>query len=201
MMAAELARVRATFDDFTSLERALGSLKGAEGVRDYEAFGPVNLGHLQHLMPSVPSNREGSGALGWMKAAMGALSDALLGIKGSAVRFHATVGAAIGLFTLFYLVCVLTSHIYKIVVGGKPPVSNVPYVVPGYEGTILFGAIGAFIAVLYYARLLRGFRTPADYDTRSSEDSFGVHVLCVPEFTLSTIELLKTAGAGEVNEY
>jgi molybdopterin-containing oxidoreductase family membrane subunit len=93
----------------------------------------------------------------------------------------------------------MTSIIYGLIVGGKPPISNLPYIIPTYEGTILFGAIGAFVAGLIYASLkLRRF--PADYDTRFSGDSFGIDIDCRPEERDQLANLLKNAGAVEVYE-
>jgi len=89
--------------------------------------------------------------------------------------------------------------IYNIIVGGKPPVSRVPYVVPTYEGTILIGSIGAFIAVLVYA-CLRSRTVPADYDRRFSGDTFGIDVECRDEERGRLIDLLRGAGAVEVYE-
>ena len=48
--------------------------------------------------------------------------------------------------------CITTSLIYGLVVGGKPPVPNVPFIIPAYEGTNLFGSVAAFAGCLLYAR-------------------------------------------------
>lgn len=166
-------RVRGVFDDWDAMKDALGALKQtrfAVGDGSYTAYGPVNLKEIEDLMPA----------------------------KSSYVRGWATGGAFLGLAT-FFTMCVMTSIIYSIVVGGKPPISNVPYLIPAYEGTILFGAICAFMAGLIYAFRKLG-PVPADYDTRFSGDAFGVEVTCEAEERDQVTELLRNAGAVEVYE-
>jgi hypothetical protein len=161
--------LRAVFDDYQHFEDALRALKSAR-VRRYEAFGPTNLSEIEDLMPK----------------------------KGSYVRGWSTVGGIIGL-AMFFVMCVTTSLIYSLYTGGKPPVSNVPFVIPAYEGTILVGAIFGFIAVLIYMMLgLHG--VPRDYDLRYSEDSYGIEVRCKPGERVKIENLLQGAGAVEVQE-
>ena len=164
-----MASVRAVFDDWEHFKSALAMLKRTRGRR-YTAYAPVNLKAVQDLMPE----------------------------KSSLVRGWSTSCAGLGLLT-FFLMCVLTSLIYSLVVGGKPPVSNIPYVVPMYEGTILVGAIGAFLAALAYARL-RSRALPSDYDIRFSGESFGIDVECRAGEQERLTSMLKEAGAVEVYE-
>lgn len=161
--------IRAKFNKFEAFERALGSLKSA-GEQDYEAYGPINLEELAPLMPR----------------------------KGSPIRGIATVAAIIGLALFFYM-CIASSLIYDLIVYGKPSWSNVPFVIPGYEGTILFGAFGAFIAVLILARLFIQ-KPPPEYDVRFSGDLFGIVVSCGAERCAKIRELLQDAGAVEIDE-
>ncbi len=163
----EEAVVRGLYEDFERFEAALRTLK-ERGVRCYEAYGPTNLEEIEDLMPS----------------------------KGSRVRVWDTSGAIIGLAT-FWIMCVTTSLIYGLIVGGKPPVSNVPFIIPAYEGTILTGSIMAFLAILWYASL--GPRWPGrDYDPRFSEDRYGIDVHCSPGDRAEMSSLLRDAGAVEV---
>lgn len=164
-----LHRIKALFEDPESLERALGSLK-ASGAQDYEAYGPTNLAYMSELMPG----------------------------KRSFVRPVATVNAIIGLVLFFYM-CVATSLIFKLITGGKPPWSNVPFVIPTYEGTILFGAIGAFLAALFFAKIFT-LKTPPEYDRRFTSSNWGVNVYTTSEKIGSIVEILKNAGAVEIDE-
>lgn len=168
-MMAETALIRARFEDFGSFEHALHALSHSS-FTDYEAYGPVNLAEIEYLMPR----------------------------KGSAVRGCATMGAVVGLVTLF-LVSVLSSRIYDLVVGGKPPVTALPFIIPAYEGTILMGAIAAFVAVIALSRL-EGRNPPPAYDRRFGQDSFGITVNCNAAEVDQAIELLERAGAAEVEK-
>lgn len=164
-----MAVVRGVFDDWEAFKGALGSLKEERG-HGYTAYAPISLKEVEDLMPD----------------------------RTSFVRGCSTSCAFLGLAT-FFIMCVATSLIYSIIVGGKPPISNIPYVIPTYEGTILLGGIGAFIAVLIFACLTRT-SLPTDYDTRFSSDSFGIDVDCRPNEREKLTDLLKDAGAVEVYE-
>lgn len=166
---ADTKRVQARFEDFERFKDALRKLKDS-AMRDYEAYGPTNLQDIEDLMPP----------------------------RRSLVRHWATSGGIIGLAS-FWLMCVWSSVIYNLVVGGKPPISNVPYVIPAYEGTILLGSIGAFVAAILYA-LLGLHNVPPDFDPRFTQDSYGIQVQCKPSEEKRIIELLNNSGAVEVYE-
>lgn len=162
-------KVKAVFFNYRRFVEGLKSLKEAHYM-DYTAFGPTNLHEVEHLMP----------------------------LKGSPVRFSATLGAILGLIT-FWLMCIFTSQIYMLITGGKPPVSNVPFIIPAYEGTILTGSVFAFIAVLIIAAL-GSHLPPADYDPRYSENAYGIELLCDGDRADKAVKLLEDAGASEVNQ-
>ena len=159
--------VRARFERLEDLEQALQKLKDT-GMKRYEAYGPVDLKCLEDLMPR----------------------------QGSAVRHAATIGGIIGLFSFWYM-CVAAALIYSLYVGGKPPVSNVPYVIVMYEGTILLGSIFAFFAGIGLARLWPR-KPPPEFDPRYSGSSFGVHVQCEPAQEEQVRSLLTESGAVEI---
>lgn len=161
--------IRAIFGSFTDFERALRSLMES-GQRRYEAFGPIDLKDVEDLMPR----------------------------RGSSVQVFATAGAFIGL-VLFFLMCVAASLLYGQVVGGKPPVSKAPFIIVSYEGTILLGAMAAFIATIVLARL-RPRKPAPDYDPRFSGADFGIDVYSDPDERNQVVELLREAGAVEINE-
>ncbi|MCL5103718.1 MAG: DUF3341 domain-containing protein [Armatimonadetes bacterium] len=166
---ADLVGIRARFDDYEAFKQALGMLKDAR-MRRYEAFGPTNLEEIENLMPD----------------------------KGSLVRVWATGGGFTGLVT-FWILCIATALIYGLIVGGKPPISNVPYIIPAYEGTILLGSVAAFIMGLFYARL-RPQELPPDYDPRFSGDSYGIVIWCEHSERERVVRQMNEAGAVEVNE-
>lgn len=159
--------VRARFEDYHGFVDTLKLLRDS-GAQRYEASGPINLAEVEHLMPESRSY----------------------------VRGYSTLGAIAGL-VIFYLMCRQSSLLYSLITGGKPPVSNVPFVIVAYEGTILLGAIAAFFATLALARLAR-WRIPPDYDPRTTGDSFTITVQCRPEERESMAGLLRDSGASEV---
>lgn len=167
---AESLQIAARFDDFEAFKHALETLKESR-VRRYEAYGPTNLKEIENLMPG----------------------------KGSRVRVWATSGAIVGL-AAFWIMCVFTALIYSLYVGGKPPVSNVPYIIPAYEGTILMGSIGAFFAGLMYA-FMGLHELPSNYNPRFSQDSYGIEVYGKHRDRERYASLLRDAGAVEVNEF
>jgi len=168
-MRIEPDRVRARYDDFNNFRRGLLALKHAH-IHSYHAFGPTNLVDVDELMP----------------------------VRFSPVRGFAIFAGFIGL-VMFWVMCITTSDIYSLVVGGKPPISNVPFVIPAYEGTILSAAVIGFAVALVIAAI--GFhQPPADYDPHFSEDSYGVEVLCRLEERTHIMDLLRNTGAVEVHE-
>ena len=118
--------------------------------------------------------------------------------RGSTVRIYATVGALIGLSSFFFM-CTASSLIYNLVTGGKPPISNWPFIIVSYEGTILLGAISAFFAVWALARL-PSWGGVAPSGGQFCGDSFGIVVECLPEQRGSVVDLLNASGASEINE-
>ena len=165
----ERLALRAIYSDMEKLRHGLQALKEA-GISDYEAYGPVNLAELERFMPT----------------------------KGSSVRIWSYVGAIVGLISFFYM-CIWTSLIYNLTTGGKPPVSNVPFLVVSYEGTILIGSIAAFIAALALARL-RPRRLPREYDPRFSGTDYGIVARVSPSERDRVMNTLKESGAAEINE-
>lgn len=164
------ATIRARFDDYDAFKTALMGLHDNE-VGQYTAYGPTSLDEdeIRELMPE----------------------------KRSPVRLWATIGAIVGLVS-FWLMCILTSLVYDLITGGKPAVSNVPFVVPAYEGTILVGSIFGFFAGLYFARL--DIIEPANYDPSFVQTDYGIDVKPSLFKRNQVIDLLKDAGATEINE-
>jgi len=102
----------------------------------------------------------------------------LLGRGKSPVRYWTLIGALCGLVGGFAL-AIGSALVEGLIVGGKHPVSIIPYCVVGFEGTILLGALGNFIGMLIHARLPK-WKTPAGYDWRFSQDKFGLFIAAPP---------------------
>ncbi|HBA87287.1 MAG TPA: NrfD family oxidoreductase membrane subunit [Geobacter sp.] len=94
----------------------------------------------------------------------------------SPVRLFTLAGALSGLVGGFWLAAG-TSMVNRLIVGGKPPLSWIPFCVIGFEGTILLGSLANFLGLIIFARLYR-LRTVSHYDPRFSRDKFGLVVSC-----------------------
>lgn len=114
--------------------------------------------------------------------------------KVSPVRLWTLVGGLTGCAAGFAMT-IWMSLDYPTVVGGKPLASVLPYVVIGFELTILIGALSTLAGLAFHS-----WRTnqKAPYDGRFSDDHIGIFVPC-PEERRSAVEnLLRSSGATEV---
>ena len=124
--------------------------------------------------------------------------DAVLAKKESPVRLFTLVGGLTGVsFGFFYAIA--TSLDWPLVVGGKPIVSIPPFVVIGFETTILLGALVTVLGMLLNAKLPRLGRAPG-YDPRFSSDKFGIVAFGGPALLDTAREVLRGAGAEEVRD-
>ncbi len=114
--------------------------------------------------------------------------------KPSPVRFWTLFGGLTGCAAGFAMT-IWMSRDYPTVVGGKPLASVLPYVVIGFELTILFGALATLAGLAFHA-----WRTnqKAPYDGRFSDDLIGIFVPCESDRRSAVEELLREAGATEV---
>ncbi|HEY3308520.1 MAG TPA: quinol:electron acceptor oxidoreductase subunit ActD [Desulfuromonadaceae bacterium] len=135
---------------FSSAGRLTEAVKHAcsAGFYQMDYFSPVKLGELDRVM-ALPK---------------------------SPVRFWTLTGALSGLAGGFWL-AIGTALVNSLVVGGKPPVSLIPYCVIGFEGTILLGSIANLIGLILHSRLFRLKLSP-HYDRRFSRDKFGLLIGC-----------------------
>ncbi|UCD24788.1 MAG: DUF3341 domain-containing protein [Gemmatimonadota bacterium] len=119
---------------------------------------------------------------------------AAIGHKVSSVRVWTLIGGLLGVTTGFAMTLWM-SYDYPIVVGGKPLGSIVPYVVIGFELTILFGALATLAGVAFNA-----WKTnqPGPFDPRFTNDTIGIFVPCEEDRTGPIEELLTSNGATEV---
>ncbi|MBI4500244.1 MAG: DUF3341 domain-containing protein [Gemmatimonadetes bacterium] len=117
-----------------------------------------------------------------------------VGHPASPVRVWTLVGGLTGCFTGFAM-SLWMSYDYPVVVGGKPLGSVLPYVVIGFELTILFGALATIMGLIVHAVL--GYR-PAAYDPRFTDDHIGLFVPCPVERRPQVEQVLKSTGAVDV---
>lgn len=117
----------------------------------------------------------------------------------SPVRYATFTGAVAGLVTGLGL-ALLTTAVWDLATGGKPVYSIVPFLVVGFELSILLGALATLAGLLIFARL-PDVRFPAPgYRPSFTDDQFGVWVSCPPDRVGEARELLSSSGAVEVQE-
>jgi molybdopterin-containing oxidoreductase family membrane subunit len=113
----------------------------------------------------------------------------LLGYGKSPVRFWTLAGALTGLIGGFSL-AIGTALVNGLIVGGKYPVSIIPYCIVGFEGMILLGSLANFMGFLFYSRPYH--HTRLRYDPRYSRNLFGLEVAAPP----NELERLRQVMAG-----
>jgi hypothetical protein len=113
----------------------------------------------------------------------------------SPVRLFTLVGGLTGCAAGFGMTLWM-SYDWPTVVGGKPIGSLPPYVVIGFELTILLGALSTVAAVALFSILMG--RRGVPYDPRFSDDQIGVFVPATQDLAKQLEQLLRNAGAVEV---
>jgi len=102
-----------------------------------------------------------------------------LKIKKSRVGWFTLCGGILGFISGFGLAIFTATH-WNLIVGGKPIVAIIPFVVVGFEATILGSVFGNVIGLLTQMRL-PSFRWFKYYDPRCSGEHFGVLAACEVE--------------------
>ena len=114
----------------------------------------------------------------------------------SKVRAFTLVGGLTGLF-LGFLMQIWMSWEWPIKIAGKAFASIPPYVIVGFELTILFGGVLTLIGMLLVGRL---YPRPLDkaYSSRFSAEEFGVVVTVGDRDVAEVDALLRSLSAKEV---
>lgn len=112
--------------------------------------------------------------------------------KNSPVRFWTLGGTLLGVIGGFVL-SIWTASVNDLIVGGKHPVSIIPYIVIAFELGVLSGAICNFLGFIYHARLGRKEMLPG-YDLSFSRDKFGLFVASRPSDAPRICALMTEAG-------
>jgi molybdopterin-containing oxidoreductase family membrane subunit len=94
----------------------------------------------------------------------------------SKVGWFTLAGGIIG-FISGFLLAAFTASRWNLMVSGKPVMAWVPFVIVGFEFTILFAVFGNVMGLISQARLPH-FEADAGYDPRFSGDRFGVLASC-----------------------
>ena len=118
--------------------------------------------------------------------------------KRSRVGYFTLMGGIVGFFTGFALAA-YTAVQWNIIVSGKPVVAWIPFLIVGFEFTILFAVFGNVVGLLTQARLPE-FDTLKVYDPRFSGEYFGIVASC-DEGEEQEVKDFLTKMGGEVNTF
>jgi molybdopterin-containing oxidoreductase family membrane subunit len=98
--------------------------------------------------------------------------------KKSRVGYFTLAGGVIGFLSGIGL-AIYTGVQWNLVVSGKPVVALIPFLIVGFEFTILFAVFGNVLGLLLQTNLPE-FKSLRFYDQRCSGDHFGLLVSCAP---------------------
>jgi molybdopterin-containing oxidoreductase family membrane subunit len=124
-------------------------------------------------------------------------ADAIMAPKFSPVRLWTLAGALAGLTGGFSL-AIGSALVNSLIVGGKHPVSPIPYCVIAFEGTILLGTLANLTGMLVHARLGRK-KLPPHYDGRFTQDKFGMLIACEADELPQATALAQSTNPREVH--
>jgi len=127
------------------------------------------------------------------------VDDALID-KPSRVRLWTLIGGLAGVTTGFAMT-IWMSYDWEIVVGGKALASIPPYVIIGFELTILFGGLMTVVGLAVHGGLPHGRfgRNDPGYSPRFSAEDFGLTIRCKERDVVEVDGLLRAFGAKEVS--
>jgi hypothetical protein len=114
----------------------------------------------------------------------------------SKVRRFTLIGGLLGA-SFGYWVAIWTSEYWPLVVGGKAIASWIPYTIIGFEMMVMVGALSTVFGMFILNGIPRIVVDPA-YRAPFSHGDYGIHVDCAPDQESAAMELLKKAGASEV---
>ena len=123
--------------------------------------------------------------------------DDALDAKPSSVRLYTLIGGLTGVVAGFAMQ-IWMSLDWPIKIAGKPFASIPPFVIIGFELTILFGGLLTFIGMLVAGRLYPRFKLDPAYSMRFSAEEFGVVVNCSDRDVAEVDALLRAQSAKEV---
>jgi molybdopterin-containing oxidoreductase family membrane subunit len=116
-----------------------------------------------------------------------------LKLKKSMVGWFTLCGGILGFIGGFAL-AIFTATRWNLIVGGKPIIAIVPFVVVGFEATILGSVFGNVLGLLTQTRL-PSYRWFKFYDPRCSGEHFGVLASCEAGQEDGLQDFLKNQGA------
>ena len=100
-------------------------------------------------------------------------------LKKSPVGWITLAGGILGFFTGF-LLAIFTAQRWDLIVSGKPIVALIPFMIVGFEFTVLFAVFGNLIGFLWLTKLPQYERLEI-YDPRLSGEHYGILAACRAE--------------------
>jgi hypothetical protein len=122
------------------------------------------------------------------------ISEALK-LKKSKVGWFTLAGGITGFFSGF-LLAIYTASQWHLIVSGKPIIALVPFLIVGFEFTILFSVFGNVVGLIHQMQL-PDYKGLEEYDPRCSGHHFGVTVSCTSD-DLERLKLFFQNKGGEV---
>ncbi len=128
--------------------------------------------------------------------------DQAMGLKNSKVGWFSFIGGCTGYATGMVMIWWMNAYDYAIPVGGKPMFSPFAAFPPSYELTILFGAFGALLGMLFLNRLPRLHHPLLKHKqfALATHDRFFVVIECAdPKYSAAeTRQLLEAVGSRHI---
>jgi molybdopterin-containing oxidoreductase family membrane subunit len=121
-----------------------------------------------------------------------------LELKKSRVGWFTLMGGLFG-FCAGMGLAIYTALEWRLIVSGKPIIAIVPFIIVGFEATILFAVFGNVIGLLTQTRI-PSFRWLKYYDARCSGDHFGVLASCKTEQLPDLKDFFRNRG-GKIREF
>lgn len=121
-----------------------------------------------------------------------AIADAMQ-LPKSKVGWFTLAGGITG-FCSGFLLAIFAATRWDLIAQGKPVIALIPFVIVGFEFTILFSVFGNVLGLISQARLPR-FKISAGYDAAFSGGSFGVLASCTTEEKNRLMDLFRSWGA------
>lgn len=113
------------------------------------------------------------------------------------VRYFSLTGGVLGLFGGFGL-ALYSAWLHQLFLSGMEWDAMIPFVIVGFEVTVLLGGLMTLLGLLVGSRLPK-LRAPKLWDDRLSEDRFGIGVDCDEEHVEDLAEILTQHGAEDVH--
>jgi molybdopterin-containing oxidoreductase family membrane subunit len=118
---------------------------------------------------------------------------AALNLKKSPVGYFTLAGGILGFLTGIAF-AIFTSVQWHLVVSGKPVIAWFPFIIVGFEFTILFSVFGNVLGLLVHGDL-PDFKGIKRYDPRCSGEHFGILAACQEGEEEGLVDFLRSKGA------